>query len=126
MDDDAFAQIHAVVRDFVRERVIPREQEIEQTDAIPDDLRVATADLGLFGYARYSRQILQASQDVSHILAAGRHDVGQRRRSHSHSKGRRAQSILNPASDPTPGRYTSRQRWSPAVGPRNPFEPCAV
>jgi len=51
MDEDAFAQIHAVVRDFVRERVIPREQEIEQTDAIPDDLRVATADLGLFGYA---------------------------------------------------------------------------
>ena len=51
MDDDAFAQIHAVVRDFVRERVIPREQEIEQTDAIPDDLRVATAALGLFGYA---------------------------------------------------------------------------
>jgi hypothetical protein len=27
MDEDAFAQIHAVVRDFVRERVIPREQK---------------------------------------------------------------------------------------------------
>jgi acyl-CoA dehydrogenase len=39
MDEDAFAQILAVVRDFVRERVIPREQEIEQTDAIPDDRR---------------------------------------------------------------------------------------
>jgi len=31
--------------------VILREQEIEETDAIPDDLRAATADLGLFGYA---------------------------------------------------------------------------
>jgi alkylation response protein AidB-like acyl-CoA dehydrogenase len=36
---------------FVRERVIPREQEIEQTDAIPGDLRAAAAELGLFGYA---------------------------------------------------------------------------
>jgi acyl-CoA dehydrogenase len=30
---------------------MPREQEIEDTDAIPDDLRRAAADLGLFGYA---------------------------------------------------------------------------
>ena len=51
MDETSFGPIHAAVRGFVRERVIPREQEIEQTDAIPDDLRAATAELGLFGYA---------------------------------------------------------------------------
>jgi acyl-CoA dehydrogenase len=51
MDEDSFDQIRAAVRGFVRERVIPREQEIEQADAIPDDLRAATAELGLFGYA---------------------------------------------------------------------------
>ena len=51
MDEDSFDQIRTAVRGFVRERVIPREQEIEQTDAIPDDLRAATAELGLFGYA---------------------------------------------------------------------------
>jgi acyl-CoA dehydrogenase len=51
MDVDVFGQIHAAVRAFVREQVIPREQEIEQTDAIPDDLRTAAAELGLFGYA---------------------------------------------------------------------------
>jgi acyl-CoA dehydrogenase len=51
MDEDAFGEIQAAVRSFVREKVMPREQEIEQTDAIPDDLRAATAELGLFGYA---------------------------------------------------------------------------
>ena len=51
MDEEAFGQIHAAVRGFVRDKVIPREQEIEQTDAIPDDLRAAAAEVGLFGYA---------------------------------------------------------------------------
>ncbi|HWD03455.1 MAG TPA: acyl-CoA dehydrogenase family protein [Amycolatopsis sp.] len=51
MDEETFGSIRAAVREFVRERVIPRELEIEQTDAIPDDLRAATAELGLFGYA---------------------------------------------------------------------------
>jgi acyl-CoA dehydrogenase len=51
MDDESFGQVLDTVRRFVREQVVPREQEIEDTDAIPDDLRQATADLGLFGYA---------------------------------------------------------------------------
>jgi acyl-CoA dehydrogenase len=51
VDESSFDQVLDAVRRFVRERVIPREDEIEATDAIPDDLRAATADLGLFGYA---------------------------------------------------------------------------
>src|SRR5262252_9636041 len=51
MDDASFDQVLAAVRQFVRERVIPREDEIEASDTIPDDLRAATAELGLFGYA---------------------------------------------------------------------------
>ena len=51
MDDSTFDQVLEAVRRFVREKVMPREDEIETTDAIPDDLRAATADLGLFGYA---------------------------------------------------------------------------
>ena len=49
MDEASFDQVLGSVRQFVRERVIPREDEIEATDAIPDDLRAATAGLGLFG-----------------------------------------------------------------------------
>jgi len=51
MDEESFGHVRDTVRRFVRERVIPREDEIEATDAIPDDLRAATAELGLFGYS---------------------------------------------------------------------------
>lgn len=46
-----FEDILGAVREFVRTRVVPREQEIADSDAIPDDLRQAAKDLGLFGYA---------------------------------------------------------------------------
>ncbi|HVE25514.1 MAG TPA: acyl-CoA dehydrogenase family protein [Sporichthya sp.] len=42
--------IVASVRTFVRDRVVPRENEIEENDAIPADLRAAAIDMGLFGY----------------------------------------------------------------------------
>jgi acyl-CoA dehydrogenase len=49
--DDVFAEILAQVRSFIRERVVPRELEIMNGDAIPDDLRKQAADMGLFGYS---------------------------------------------------------------------------
>ncbi|MEV5711004.1 acyl-CoA dehydrogenase family protein [Actinoallomurus sp. NPDC052274] len=51
MDAQDFADVLDAVRTFVRERVIPREDEIETTDRIPEDLRQAAGDMGLFGYA---------------------------------------------------------------------------
>ncbi len=51
MDEATFGEVRDAVRRFVREKVLPREDEIEETDAIPGDLRAATAGLGLFGYA---------------------------------------------------------------------------
>ena len=39
------------VREFVDREVIPREDEIEETDAVPDLLREEAAKMGLFGYA---------------------------------------------------------------------------
>jgi acyl-CoA dehydrogenase len=51
MDEESFGQVLDAVRRFVREQVMPREDEIEESDAIPADLRAATARLGLFGYA---------------------------------------------------------------------------
>lgn len=67
MDDESFGQVLDVVRRFVRERVMPREDEIETSDAIPDDLRAATAELGLFGYAlpaEYGGLGVRMAQDV--------------------------------------------------------------
>ncbi|MEV8048327.1 acyl-CoA dehydrogenase family protein [Streptomyces griseoluteus] len=46
-----FAHIRSQVREFIREEVVPREREIADGDAIPDDLRQKAARMGLFGYA---------------------------------------------------------------------------
>src|SRR3954451_1618977 len=51
MDADVFAQVKDAVRQLVREVVVPLEEEIDLDDRIPDELRAAAADMGLFGYA---------------------------------------------------------------------------
>jgi acyl-CoA dehydrogenase len=50
MEAAEFADVLTAVRQFVRAEVIPREDEIEETDAIPDDLRRSAIAMGLFGY----------------------------------------------------------------------------
>lgn len=47
---DEFAEILSLVRGFVRDSVVPREDEIAETDRIPDDLRAQAKEMGLFGY----------------------------------------------------------------------------
>src|SRR5689334_18844371 len=67
MDAQDFADVLDAVRSFVRERVVPREEEIERTDRIPDDLRAASAEMGLFGYAlpeEYGGLGLSMSEEV--------------------------------------------------------------
>ena len=51
MDAEDFKQVRDAVRELVREQVVPREEEIEESDRIPDDLRAQAAEMGLFGYA---------------------------------------------------------------------------
>src|SRR4051812_50148169 len=51
MDPADFESILKSVREFVTREVIPREDEIEETDAVPQVLRDAAAEMGLFGYA---------------------------------------------------------------------------
>jgi acyl-CoA dehydrogenase len=50
MQAEEFADVLDAVRRFVRTEVVPREDEIEDADAIPDDIRRAAANMGLFGY----------------------------------------------------------------------------
>jgi len=49
--EDVFSDVLKQISAFVRTRVMPRELEIMATDAIPQDLRSQTAEMGLFGYA---------------------------------------------------------------------------
>ncbi len=74
MDEATFGEVRDAVRRFVREKVLPREDEIEQADAIPADLRAAAADLGLFGYAlpaEYGGSGVSMAQDVRLALEFG-------------------------------------------------------
>ncbi|MGW0021970.1 acyl-CoA dehydrogenase family protein [Rhodococcus sp. NPDC003382] len=72
--DDVFADILGHVREFVRTRVVPREQEIAETDAIPDDIRAAVKEMGLFGYAvpqEWGGLGLNLMQDVELAMELG-------------------------------------------------------
>jgi acyl-CoA dehydrogenase len=67
MNDADFADVLAAVRRFVRTEVVPREEEIEDSDAIPPDIRQAATDMGLFGYClpeEYGGLGVTLSEDV--------------------------------------------------------------
>ncbi|MCZ0912179.1 acyl-CoA dehydrogenase family protein [Gordonia amicalis] len=69
-----FADILAATREFVREVVVPREQEILDTDAIPEDIRQTAKDMGLFGYAipqEWGGLGLDLTQDVELAMELG-------------------------------------------------------
>jgi acyl-CoA dehydrogenase len=74
VDDEEFQQILDQVRTFVEKEVVPREREIADSDAIPEDLRRLTADMGLFGYAiphEYGGLGLHIAQDVELAMVFG-------------------------------------------------------
>jgi|SRR5450756_161250 len=74
VSDEDFADILAQVRRFVRGKVVPRENEIMAADRVPDDLRAAAADMGLFGYAipaQWGGLGLDLRQDVELAMEFG-------------------------------------------------------
>lgn len=69
-----FAEILKATREFVRTRVVPRENEIMESDAVPDDIREAARSLGLFGYAipqEWGGLGLDLTQDVELAMEFG-------------------------------------------------------
>lgn len=74
MDSEDFNDILGAVRDFVRTRVIPLEEQIENEDRIPDDLIEESKEMGLFGWAipeEYGGIGLDAVQDVQLAMELG-------------------------------------------------------
>jgi acyl-CoA dehydrogenase len=49
LDPETMSQLRAAVRRFVRERLIPSERMVEESDAIPSDILAEMRALGLFG-----------------------------------------------------------------------------
>lgn len=74
VSDDDFADILAQTRRFVRTAVVPREADIAENDAVPDDLREQAKRMGLFGYAipqEWGGLGLDITQDVELALELG-------------------------------------------------------
>jgi acyl-CoA dehydrogenase len=74
VSDDDFREILAQTRHFVRNAVVPREQEILADDRVPDDLREQAAKMGLFGYAipqEWGGLGLNLAQDVEMAMELG-------------------------------------------------------
>ena len=49
LDAETLAQFTDTIRRYVRERLIPMEQEVEEADAIPDEIAQEMREMGLFG-----------------------------------------------------------------------------
>lgn len=74
VSDEDFQEILAQARCFIRNAVVPRENEILATDKVPDDIRTQAKDMGLFGYAipqQWGGLGLNLAQDVELAMEFG-------------------------------------------------------
>ena len=74
VSDDDFAEILNQTRQFVRNVVVPRENEILAEDRVPDDIRDQAMKMGLFGYAipqEWGGLGLNLAQDVELAMELG-------------------------------------------------------
>ncbi|MFT3872353.1 MAG: acyl-CoA dehydrogenase family protein [Nocardioides sp.] len=74
MNEEDFNDILKTVRDYVSTRIVPLEEQIEETDRIPDDVISEARTMGLFGWAipeEYGGIGLDAVQDVRLAMELG-------------------------------------------------------
>lgn len=74
MDTESFDLLLNTVQRFVQERLIPAEQQVEEENAIPDDLADEIRELGLFGLAiaeEYGGLGLSMEEEVRVALELG-------------------------------------------------------
>lgn len=68
LDAETLAQFTDTIRRYVRERLIPMEQEVEEADAIPDEIAAEMREMGLFGLSipeEYGGIGLNMSEEVA-------------------------------------------------------------
>ncbi|HTF54522.1 MAG TPA: acyl-CoA dehydrogenase family protein, partial [Pseudonocardia sp.] len=74
MDESDFQDVLAAVREFVRERVVPLETEIDEKDDVPASIRNACKSMGLYGFAipeEFGGLGLPLSQEVRLVFELG-------------------------------------------------------
>jgi acyl-CoA dehydrogenase len=75
MDKDTLEQTRLTLRRFVRERLVPLEKQVADEDRIPDEIRRAFAEMGLFGISipeEYGGLGLDLAEEVELIFEMGR------------------------------------------------------
>jgi acyl-CoA dehydrogenase len=111
MQDAEFTDVLDAVRGFVRTKVVPREDEIEETDAIPADIRRAAAEMGLFGYtlpAEYGGLGANLAEDVQLAFEFG-YTTPAFRSMFGTNNGIAGQVLVNSGTD------EQKQRWLPRL-----------
>ena len=111
MQDAEFADVIDAVRRFVRTKVVPREDEIEETDAIPADIRRAAVEMGLFGYTlptAYGGLGASLAQDVQLAFEFG-YTAPAFRSMFGTNNGIAGQVLVNSGTD------EQKQRWLPRL-----------
>jgi acyl-CoA dehydrogenase len=74
MDDTDLEDVISTVRDFIRDRVIPHEADIDASDEMPAGLREEAAQMGLFGFAipgEYGGLGLSMAQEARLVMELG-------------------------------------------------------
>jgi acyl-CoA dehydrogenase len=74
VEEGDFGEVLASVRRFVRERVLPREAEIDEHDEVPAELVQACKDMGLFGFGlpvEYGGLGVSMEQEVRLVFELG-------------------------------------------------------
>ena len=75
IDADSFAQVCETIDRFVRERLIPAEEQVERDDDVPPDIVQAMRDMGLFGLSiaeEFGGLGLSLSQEAVVLQIVGR------------------------------------------------------
>ena len=74
MNSADFAEIVSVTREFIRGKVVPQENLIEENDEVPDDIRQTAKDMGLYGFAipeQYGGLGLNLEEEVQLVFELG-------------------------------------------------------
>src|SRR6201999_2163513 len=111
MSTAEFELILQTVREYIAREVIPREDEIEETDAVPQIVRDGARELGLFGYAlpeEYGGLGFSMVEEVQLALELGRPAPGFRSMFRANN-GIPSQTINNYGTD------AQKERWLPAL-----------
>ncbi len=74
MDQDTLEQTRLTLRRFIRERLVPLEKQIAEEDRIPDEIRAAFAEMGLFGISipeEYGGLGLNLAEEIELVFELG-------------------------------------------------------